>query len=116
MHADGPPVNQVLRRWVAEPRVEEGYPAGYPAVAADLLDALNARIPDRDFRIGPSHLMKEWVHRESGGLAEGWDTELLPLLEEHHAGEDLDVKDRYGLPALRAAVDAAHAAERAVEG
>jgi 5-methylcytosine-specific restriction protein B len=115
MHADEPPVNQVLRRWLAEPREEEGVPDGYPMVAADLLDALNARIPDRDFRIGPSYLMKDWVHREPGGLEEVWDTELLPLLEEHHAGEDLDVEQRYGLPELRAEVDAVHAAEQAGE-
>ena len=74
-----------------------------------------ARIPDRDFRIGPSYLMKDWVYQEPGGLEEVWDTELLPLLEEHHAGEDLDVEQRYGLPALRAEADAANAAEQAGE-
>ncbi|MET9891880.1 AAA family ATPase [Streptomyces sp. NPDC006465] len=68
-----------------------------PAV---LLDALNARIDDADFAIGPSYLMKPGVYRE-GGLERTWRTKILPLLEEHHYGEGLDVTARYGLDSLR---------------
>ncbi|MFI5814538.1 AAA family ATPase [Streptomyces sp. NPDC051643] len=68
-----------------------------PAV---LLNALNARIDDPDFAIGPSYLMKPGVYRE-GGLERTWRTKILPLLEEHHYGEGLDVTALYGLDSLR---------------
>lgn len=96
MHADEEPVNGVLRLWLAD--------NGHDPYAADLLDELNRRIPDRDFRIGPSYLMKPWVHTDDDGLADVWDTDLLPLLAEHHAGENIDIGARYGLAALRKAV------------
>ncbi|WP_030674078.1 AAA family ATPase [Streptomyces cellulosae] len=67
---------------------------------ARLLDALNARIDDADFAIGPSYLMKPGVYRD-GGLERTWRTKILPLLEEHHYGEGLDVSARYGLDSLR---------------
>ncbi|MFE3382995.1 DUF4357 domain-containing protein, partial [Streptomyces anulatus] len=67
---------------------------------ARLLDALNALIDDPEFSIGPSYLMKPGVYRD-GGLDRTWRTKILPLLEEHHYGEGLDVGARYGLDALR---------------
>ncbi|MEU3605992.1 DUF4357 domain-containing protein [Streptomyces sp. NPDC035033] len=67
---------------------------------ARLLDALNALIGDPDFAVGPSYLMKPGVYRD-GGLDRTWRTKILPLLEEHHYGEGLDVAGRYGLDALR---------------
>ncbi|MGD9485202.1 DUF4357 domain-containing protein [Streptomyces sp. TRM70308] len=85
------PTRGLLRRWLAA--------QGKDAEPADLLDALNARIADPDFRVGPSYLMKEGVYRE-GGLERTWRTKILPLLEEHHYGEGLDVEQRYGLVAL----------------
>jgi 5-methylcytosine-specific restriction protein B len=93
MYADEPPVSGVLRSWLAANQL--------PGDAADLLDLLNARILDRDFHIGPSYLMKKWIHDEDSGLDDVWQTDLLPLLEEHHAGENVDVEARYGLVALR---------------
>ncbi|MEU8760025.1 DUF4357 domain-containing protein [Streptomyces sp. NPDC048659] len=86
------PTSGLLRRWL---RGEEKDPE-----PADLLDALNARIDDADFRIGPSYLMKPGVFRD-GGLERTWRTKILPLLEEHHYGEGLDIEKRYGLAALR---------------
>ncbi|MCX5314775.1 DUF4357 domain-containing protein [Streptomyces sp. NBC_00154] len=65
-----------------------------------LLDALNERIGDADFAIGPSYLMKPGVYRD-GGLERTWRTKILPLLEEHHYGEGINVEDRYGLAELR---------------
>ncbi len=59
------PTSGLLRRWL-EGQKKETEPA-------DLLDALNARIDDADFRIGPSYLMKPSVYRE-GGLARTWRT------------------------------------------
>ncbi|MFD1832538.1 AAA family ATPase [Streptomyces desertarenae] len=67
---------------------------------ARLLDALNALVDDADFAIGPSYLMKPGVYRD-GGLERIWRTKILPLLEEYHYGEGIDVTARYGLDALR---------------
>lgn len=86
------PTSGLLRRWLAR--------EGKAPEPADLLDALNSRIDDADFHIGPSYLMKKGVHRE-GGLERTWRTKILPLLEEHHYGEGVDVEKRYGLAALR---------------
>ncbi|REE98217.1 DUF4357 domain-containing protein [Thermomonospora umbrina] len=89
------PTSGLLRRWLhRENRDPE---------PADLLDALNSRIEDPDFRVGPSYLMKDGVYRD-GGLERTWRTKILPLLEEYHYGEDVDVAGRYGLAALRAAI------------
>lgn len=86
------PTAGLLARWLKrEGRKEE---------PARLLDALNARIDDADFAIGPSYLMKPGVYRD-GGLERTWRTKILPLLEEHHFGEGLDVTARYGLDSLR---------------
>lgn len=89
------PTSGLLRRWLAR---EERDPE-----PADLLDALNSRIADPDFRVGPSYLMKKGVYRD-GGLERTWRTKILPLLEEYHYGEDVDVDRQYGLASLRAAI------------
>jgi len=87
-----PPVSQMLRRWLAR--------EGLPPDRADLLDALNERIGDRDQMIGPSYLMTRTVATEHG-LARVWKHHILPLLEERHVGEAIDVPATYGLSALR---------------
>ncbi|MFI2301201.1 DUF4357 domain-containing protein [Actinacidiphila glaucinigra] len=89
------PTSGLLRRWLARRDMD--------LEPADLLDALNARIDEPDFRIGPSYLMKKGVYRE-GGLERTWRTKILPLLEEHHYGDGIDVQARYGLESLRKAV------------
>jgi 5-methylcytosine-specific restriction enzyme B len=86
------PTAGLLARWLKR--------EGRDAEPAHLLDALNARVDDADFAIGPSYLMKSGVYRK-GGLERTWRTKILPLLEEHHYGEGLDVAARYGLDALR---------------
>ncbi|MGW7355484.1 DUF4357 domain-containing protein [Streptomyces sp. NPDC054802] len=86
------PTAGLLARWLKR--------EGRDLEPAHLLDALNARIDDSDFAIGPSYLMKPGVYRD-GGLERTWRTKILPLLEEHHYGEGLDVVARYGLAALR---------------
>ncbi|PZH15652.1 DUF4357 domain-containing protein [Streptomyces sp. NTH33] len=86
------PTRGLLRRWLER--------EGRDSEPVDLLDALNSRIDEPDFRIGPSYLMKKGVYRE-GGLERTWRTKILPLLEEHHYGEGVDVEKRYGLAALR---------------
>lgn len=95
LHPSEPPVRDVLRRWLAA--------TGRDAGVADLLDELNSRIDDPDFRIGPSYFMRDAVHAD-GGLERAWRTAILPLLEEHHYGDGTDVASRYGLDAIRAQV------------
>jgi 5-methylcytosine-specific restriction protein B len=74
---------------------------------ASLLEALNARISknDRDFKIGPSYLMRPEAATEQG-LERIWKHDILPLLEEHYYGqmEREAVQKRFGLTAIRRAV------------
>ncbi|WP_031169159.1 DUF4357 domain-containing protein [Streptomyces durhamensis] len=86
------PTAGLLARWLER--------EGRQLEPARLLDALNSLIDDADFAIGPSYLMKPGVYRD-GGLERTWRTKILPLLEEHHYGEGLDVAARYGLDSLR---------------
>ncbi|MFJ2740247.1 AAA family ATPase [Streptomyces sp. NPDC087440] len=102
LHPDEEPTRDLLTRWV-EKREEAGEISPNEDVPA-LHRELNRRIEDKDFKIGPSYLMRASVFEE-GGLERVWKTAVLPLLEEHHYGDDLvDVHSRYGLPALRRAV------------
>jgi 5-methylcytosine-specific restriction enzyme B len=94
LHPDVPPVQGLLETWLAKNE--------YPPDAALLLGKLNEKITDRDFKIGPSYLMRSAV-QSPVGLSRVWRTQLLPLLEEHHYGElDHDeITARYGLDVLR---------------
>ncbi|MET9064023.1 AAA family ATPase [Streptosporangium sandarakinum] len=96
LHPEETPAREMLGRWLGERNL--------PDEAARLLAELNARIDDRDFKIGPSYLMREAVHRDGRGFERVWRTQILPLLEEHHYGDGVDVSRRYGLPALRQAL------------
>jgi 5-methylcytosine-specific restriction protein B len=88
------PTRGLLARWLER--------EGKDDEPARLLDTLNNRLADPDFAIGPSYLMKTGVYR-TGGLERTWRTKILPLLDEYHYGEGIDVEDRYGLDALRKA-------------
>ena len=87
------PTSGLLRRWLAAQERD--------SEPADLLDALNSRIADPDFKVGPAYLMKKGVYRDKQGLDRTWETKILPLLEEHHYGEDFGIEQNYGLDALR---------------
>lgn len=86
------PTRSVLSRWLTR--------EGLPPDSARLLDRLNQEIADPEFAIGPSYLMRLAVHAP-GGLERVWRTQILPLLAEHHYGDDVDVAQRYGLARLR---------------
>jgi 5-methylcytosine-specific restriction enzyme B len=94
LHPDAPPVKDLLQNWLRENEL--------PPDSALLLDALNAAIQDRDFKIGPSFLMRKSV-QSVAGIERVWRHQILPLLEEHHFGErDHDwVVNEYGLETLR---------------
>jgi len=107
LHPSEPPTSGVLRRWLAASDLDVGI--------ADLLEELNRRIEDPDFKIGPSYFMRKAVH-EPGGLERAWRTAILPLLEEHHYGDGTDVRARYGLDAIRARVASRLASDQAGSG
>ena len=106
MNPDEAPTKGLLRRWLERESLD--------ATAGDLHELLNERIEDMDFKIGPSYFMRRSVH-EDGGLDLVWETSILPLLEEHHFGEQVDVKARYGLKALRRVLEARAAQTVAAE-
>ncbi|MFG3420589.1 McrB family protein [Micromonospora sp. NPDC048063] len=93
LHPTKPPVSGLLRRWLDR----EGLSSDAPA----LLDALNARLADSDYAIGPSYFMRESVHAKPEGLHRVWRHDILPMLVEHHYADDIDVEQRYGLDVLR---------------
>ncbi|MFD8555782.1 AAA family ATPase [Streptosporangium canum] len=93
LHPEETPTREVLGRWLAGREL--------PADAAHLLAELNARIEDRDFKIGPSYLMRAGIYQDAKGFERVWRTQILPLLEEHHYGDGVEVSKRYGLPQLR---------------
>ncbi|HUY54151.1 MAG TPA: AAA family ATPase [Candidatus Nanopelagicaceae bacterium] len=91
---DQPPVKDLLRRWLKLHNL--------PGRAAYLLDALNAKIEDKDGKVGPSYLMTERA-KDDLGIRRIWEHQILPLLEERHAGEGVDVRGWYGVDALDSA-------------
>lgn len=110
MHPEVPPVRDLLSRWLGPNGVGDPRPA--------LLQTLNATIPesDRDFKIGPSYLMRSDAGTDAG-LARIWRHDLLPLLEEHFHGRfsRADVHDRFGLEAIRRAAGVAARADATEE-
>jgi 5-methylcytosine-specific restriction protein B len=101
MHPDEPPVRDVLAEFLKTSHRPHDERIG-------LLRALNEAIEDhdRDFRIGPSYLMRPDAG-DPAGLERIWKYDLLPLLEEHYYGRmsRSEVHDRFGLPALRGSLE-----------
>lgn len=91
VHPDDPEVKQLLPRWLERESRDQ--------LPARLLDALNARIDDRDMKIGPSYFMTP-ASASSKGLERIWRTSIMPLLEELHFGDGVNVEERYKLSAL----------------
>jgi 5-methylcytosine-specific restriction protein B len=96
------PIRGLLRRWLQARQL--------PTEPADLLDALNRRIGEEDFAVGPSYLMHPSI-TESERLDRVWRHAILPLLEEHYFGTGVDIEARFGLEALTKDLEAAGSAE-----
>jgi 5-methylcytosine-specific restriction enzyme B len=98
LHPDEPPVRDLLVNWLAASHKEGDGRAG-------LLRALNDAIgeEDRDFKIGPSYMMRPEAESMSG-LERVWRYDLLPLLEEHYYGRltRSQIHSRFGLDAIQA--------------
>ncbi|MET7297668.1 AAA family ATPase [Embleya sp. NPDC005575] len=88
LHPTQDPVDGVLDQWLAA--------HDYPPHAGLLLAELNRRIQDPDFAVGPSYFMRKAVHEDEGGLERTWRRNILPLLEEHHYGDGVDIEAEYG--------------------
>jgi 5-methylcytosine-specific restriction enzyme B len=96
LHPDEAPTRDLLSRWLRDKNIAGDEPAW-------LLAELNAGIADRDFRIGPSYLIRESLYGDKIGLDVMWQAQILPLIEEHYYG-DLsrdEVARKFGLEALR---------------
>jgi 5-methylcytosine-specific restriction protein B len=89
MHPSRPPVDGLLRRWLAR--------RGFEPIAAELLDRLNELLAPTGHAIGPSYLMREETYARPDGLELVWRHDILPLLAEWYRD---DVAERYGLAAL----------------
>jgi 5-methylcytosine-specific restriction enzyme B len=93
LHPSEPPTSGVLREWLSK--------QGLPSDNADLLDVLNNKIDDDEFKIGPSYFMRPAVYKP-GGLELTWESSIIPLLEEFHYGDrNVDVRATYDLEHLR---------------
>lgn len=85
------PVQGVLGNWLAEHHLAEE--------PAQLLIELNRRLDSREFAIGPSYFIT--ADGSPPNLERAWEHAILPLLEEHFYGTERDVRDEFGLEALR---------------
>lgn len=94
LHPEKQPVKSVLPQWLEHHQLD-------PEPAA-LLAEVNARINNPDFQLGPSYLMPKSGTFLAGQMQEIWEYDVLPLLIEHHFGEEVDIEEKYGLASLRA--------------
>lgn len=88
---DQAPIKGLLRRWL-----EKNHPS--LVELADVVEAANSRLPDRNLLIGPSHFMRphlsdHWVERI-------WEYSITPFIEEQFFG-DADKPKSFTLEALR---------------
>ncbi len=102
-HPDRPPVQGLLRRWLAQKAEGMGW-------IADVVDRANENLGDRQAAIGPSYFMRSDLDEEKVRLI--WEHNVLPYVEEHLYGEH-DRLAEFGLDRLRREIDAGGAASDA---
>ena len=98
LHPDVAPLQGILDRFIAQ------HPQELPIT--ELFDELNRQIAERDDKIGPSHLLQREPFTDEL-LTAVWNESILPLLEERYLGTEVDVHARFGLDALKRAVQTA---------
>ncbi|MGV9680871.1 McrB family protein [Nocardia sp. NPDC003482] len=93
LHPSEEPTKSILRKWLAD--------HDYGPEIAEIVEHLNARIPDEEFKIGPSYFMRPAAVTEPG-IELTWRTSIMPLLEEYHFGNpELNVHEYYALDNVR---------------
>ena len=81
---DQPPIQGLLRRWLQRKQPDAGW-------VANLLDAANRKLNDRQLGIGPSYFMKENLNEERVRFI--WEQAVLPYIEEHFFGEEARLRE-----------------------
>jgi len=71
---DTAPIDTLLKRWLDDRQPELRW-------VADVVDAANKLLVDRNVAIGPSHFLKPQLTEELVELA--WQSSVMPFLEEH---------------------------------
>lgn len=94
---DTEPVNGLLRKWLTDRNL--------PLLTADLLDELNRRLADADRAIGPTYLMRAGLD-DPAQLAQIWDTQIMPLLDDQLYGSGPDATAPFELQTLLEALPA----------
>lgn len=89
LHPDYEPTRSMFRNWLQS--------QGKPGWLSDLLDHLNSKIEDEEFRIGPSYLMRVDVESR---LERIWAHSIMPLLEEYRFGRESELEAEFGLSLL----------------
>jgi 5-methylcytosine-specific restriction protein B len=83
MDSDEPALSGVLERWC----VANGLPAGLAALRNRLNAEMAAQRLDPALAFGPSYFMRPTL-TEPAALQRLWRRELLPMLREHHYGDE----------------------------
>lgn len=91
LHPDEEPVLGLLDRWAQH--------NGLQGLPVDAWKAVNRKISQHEFKVGPSYFMRPEIF-EPGGLEELWESEIIPLLDEYFYGSRDMVRSEYSLGAL----------------
>ena len=78
---DEPPIEGLLRRWLAEHQPGAEW-------VADLVDRANEHLGDRDAAIGPSYFMSDSAELDDDRVRRIWQRAVRPYVEEQCYGEE----------------------------
>ena len=93
LYPDQPPVEGLLRRFLADNHLE-----GTLGWVADVVDAANRLVADRHFALGPSHFLDEKLTPERVNLV--WEHSVMPYFEEQFLDDPAQLV-RFELDAIR---------------
>jgi MoxR-like ATPase len=93
---DLPPVEGLLRRWMADRPTDDGL-----AWLPDAIDEANRRLGDRNAHIGPSYFLRDDLHEETVRMV--WEYGVMGYLAEQLIDQEERLESEFGLDALRRA-------------
>lgn len=91
LRPDQEPTSEFLAKWC--------HRRGVSTETVEIWRELNRQIGKSEQMIGPSYFMRESVYHENG-LAEMWETDVLPQLEETFYGDREQVHKRFSLDVI----------------